>query len=547
MKQPDSNRSTDEFKSLYWLLGVFVVYVAVRLLTWRNTVLLEDLDSLGNIRWIKVFQTFDFDQIIDIDPDFTPFYLFFSSIFSLLIGSVEMGARLSSFLFSIVLFFSLAGIGKHLARPCETIAGLVLLSFSAALIPLSFALLTEPSYISTIILGMWLFWRQYKNPSLGNAILLGVVFGLSFLNRLEGIIFLAIIPFYQALHFFFAKERTYNFRFLSAWAAVYIVIFSAVVAPQIWRVSNIVGDFALNGRQVWNIIINEADGRPYEEKIHGLDYSPSERNIVYLKRHPEAWKEITSSFDPKDYIDAFIFNLKDLKRKRWEVLIGYIGTIFFILGLVALYRRNQALDLVMIMIFIGACLVPPLLHSVWIRHIAVIAPLILLVAGIGIVYAARLVSGYATQGKLSVLLTSIVFLSMTVGASAVQLRDVVFRPPTFNKEYSPQEIAEPVRIVRKIVDTELHREAVVAANRGYISHYADARQVYLPYADLDALLKYNKLNNIDFIYLQERRLKRHPFFQQYQEQGLPGNYQLLYSGQDAQGETVKLYRVLKEE
>lgn len=548
MQQSTQNVAQDNHyrQYLYWSLGVFLVYLLIRGVAWNNTVLLEDTDSLGNIRWIKVFLTFDLDQIIDIDPDFTPFYLFFSALFSLLTGSVETGARLSSFLFSILLFVSLAAIGRYIARPCEVAVGLLLLSFSPALVSLSYAVLTEPSYIATIYLGLWLFWLQYKQPTFWNAVLLGVVFALSFLNRLEGIIFLVVIPFLQGVHYFFVKDRNYNFKHLAVWAGVFMLTFFAVIAPQVWRVSSIVGDFALNGRQVWNIVINNPDGRSYDEKIHGLDYSPSERNIIYLKRHSEAWKEMTSSFDLNAYIQAVITNLKDLKRHRWSALIGFFGTLFFIFGLFALYRRGRVFEPFVILTFIGVCLVPPLLHNVVIRHIAVIAPIIFLVAGIGIVYAANLLQGFVGKGRAVLPVLSAVFLILTTGAFAQQLRDVVIDPPTSNKEYSRAELHEPINVIREIVSNDLRREPVIVADTGYLAHYADAKQVYLPYADYDPLIRYCELNHADFLYLQDRRIQDQPFYKKYREQGLPDNYALIYNGVDARGGKVELYRVLKQ-
>jgi hypothetical protein len=531
---------------LYWSLGVFLLYVLIRAVAWNNTVLLEDTDSLGNIRWIKVFLTFDLKQIFDIDPDFTPFYLFFSALFSLLTGSVETGARLASFVFSILLFVSVAAIGRYIARPGEAVVGLLLLSFSPALVSLSYAVLTEPSYIATIYLGLWLFWLQYKQPTFWYAVLLGVVFALSFLNRLEGIIFLAVIPFLQGVHYFFVKDRNYNLKHLVVWAGLFMLTFAAVIAPQVWRVSNIVGDFALNGRQVWSIVMNNPDGRSYDEKIHGLDYSPSEYNIIYLKRHPESWKEMTSTFDPNDYIQTVISNLRDLKRHRWSMLIGFFGTVFFLLGLIALYRRGRVFEPFMTLTFISACMVPPLLHNVVIRHIAVIAPIIFLVAGIGIVYAATYLQRFVGKGRFALPVLSAVFLLLTTGAFAQQLREVVIDPPTANKEYSPAELLKPISIIREIVNNDLHREPVIVADRGYLAHYADAKQVYLPYADYDPLIRYCELNHADFLYLQDRRIQNQPFYEKYRAQGLPDNYVLIYNDVDARGGKVELYRVLKQ-
>lgn len=531
---------------LYYSLGIFFVYLAIRVLAWSNTVLLEDTDSLGNMRWIKVFLHFDLKEIINIDPDFTPFYLFFSALSSLLTGSVETGARLCSLVFSIILFASLAGIGRYITKPFEASLGLALLSLSPALIGLSFAVLTEPSYIATVYLGLWLFWTQYEHPAIGKAALLGVVFGLSFLNRLEGIIFLGVIPFLQTVHFLFEKGRKYSLKNLTAWIAVFVLVFSAVIGPQIWRVSNIVGDLALNGRQVWSVVMNNPDGKTYNEKIHGLDFSPGQRNIDYLKRHPEAWKKMTSTFEPGNYVATVIDNIRDLKRHRLAYLIGYAGLIFFVFGLVALYRSGRLFEAFVVVSFIGASLVPPLLHNVVIRHIAVIAPIMFLVIAIGIVYASRLLAGMIGQAKIGARVMPFAFLVLVTGPSAPHLWHVVVSPATANTEYSPAELEKPLQIVRAF-ELEHKRKAVITADRGYLAHYANARQAYIPHADYTAVLRYIDLNKVDFVYLKENRLRKNPFYQTYLKQGFPENYVHLYGGLDAGGGKIELYRVIKKQ
>ena len=67
------------------------MYLIVRCLAWKNTILLEDTDSLFYLNNIKEFLTFDLQNIINLDADSTPFYPFFGALFSLPGWSVETG------------------------------------------------------------------------------------------------------------------------------------------------------------------------------------------------------------------------------------------------------------------------------------------------------------------------------------------------------------------------------------------------------------------------------------------------------------------------
>ena len=119
------------------------------------------------------------------------------------------------------------------------------------------------------------------------------------------------------------------------------------------------------------------------------------------------------------------------------------------------------------------------------------------------------------------------------------------KPPTANKEYSPQELKEPIRIIREIVDTDLPGTPVIAAQRRYLAHFAEAKHVYLAYTDLKRLIRYLDLNQVDFLYLKHNRVDKYPFYAEYQEGGLPERFVLIYSGLDANGENVQMYRLLK--
>jgi hypothetical protein len=535
-------RAAQIAKSPWFILtGIFALYLFVRLLAWRNTVLLEDTDSLAYLRYIRLFLSFDIPAIVSIDPDFTPFYLLFGALFSLSGWSVEMGARLCSLIFSLLLFVSVAGIGWRIAKPLEVYVGLLALSFSPILISLSFAVLTEPSYIATVYFGLWLFWTQYREPRLWKAAMLSLIFGLSFLNRLEGLIYIAVIPFMQGTHFFAEKTRTYGVKQLVGWSSVYVAVFVLVITPQVWRVSEKVGHFALNGRQVWSVIVNKSGGKLTNESIYGLDYSPDETNIRYLKRHPEAWQGVVSSVDPKDYIKTFARNANGFYNHKLTELVGVVPIVFICLGLLALIAAKKFVEFLYIGIFTGASLVPPLMHTALLRHLAVIVPMVLLVSGIGVLYLSRIVLKSTESKRVSVPALSLAFVAIAIVLSGVALANSVLWPPRANPEYSVKELREPVGIVREIAQNELGKIPVVVAQRGYLAYYTGGMQCYIPYTNMDKLLRFCELNGADFLYLKHSRLGSYPFYKELSERKLPNNFVLVYEGRDANGGKIELY------
>ena len=184
------------------VLAVFALFITLRLVTWSNASIIEDHDSISLMREAKLFLSFDWQSIIALEPVSNLFYPFFVAIFSTITGSVEVGARLCSLFFSSLLFFSIYVIGRRFEEPYAVVIGLILLATNATLVRLSYSILTEPAYIALVYVGYWIFLTQYEKPRYNLAILLGLVYGMSLLDRFEGILYLAAIP---ALHYFSSK------------------------------------------------------------------------------------------------------------------------------------------------------------------------------------------------------------------------------------------------------------------------------------------------------------------------------------------------------
>jgi len=524
------------------LLCVFLIYLGLRVLAWKNTVLLKT-DSITYLNNIKEFLTFNLQKIIDLDPDSTPFYPFWGALFSLLCGSVETGARLTSLVFSSALFLAVLGVGKKIATQLEVSFGLILLSFSPVLIPLSFSVFTEPSYIATIYLGFWGFWVQYKNPKLWKAALLGVVFGLGFLNRVEGILYIAIIPFFQGVYVFWESQKNQNLKHYVGWCLVFVTCFSLMAIPQIWRVSHKMGTLAINGRQVWSLVLNASDGKSMDEKLFGLNFSPSENNIKYIKSHPKVLNKTESKAGPVDYIKTVVRNFGDLYKNRLGVLIGPLGLIFFGFGIVGLFQSGRRFETFLIFAFITFNLVAPLLHDVVIRHVAIVAPIILLTAGIGIGYVAAVVEKCYVNYQFPKKLLSFIILFCLIGVWIPQLIGA-FRPPDRSSDYSLAELIEPISVVKKI-KSELGSVPNITAQRRHFAYFADGNHFYLPYTDYDRLVRYCDLNDIDLVYLKHSRVEKYPFFQKFLKEDNTPHFTLIYEGLDAYDRKITLYRFRK--
>ena len=542
------NRMKDIFENKKYFLcisSILFLYLAVRIVTWNNTVLLEDTDSLYYLSSTEAYLSLDLDRINSLNSDSTPFYPLFSALFSSPGWSIEYGARLCSLIFSLLLFFAVIGISSKVADNLTVLVSLVILSLSPTLIPLSISVWTEPSYIAVVYAGMWLFFAQYRDPEYWKSALLGIIFAAAFLNRTEGILFLVILPFLQGLHYFIGKNRKYNLKHYLVWCSIFVSVFSLLATPQILHVSSKMGSLALNGRVAWQALMSVEDGKSDLEKIFGLDYSDSVINIKYARKH---YQEIPrdASLSVSRLIKKaknIIINFNNIYQNILGKVIGPFGFIFVGFGMLSLYASKRRLELLFIFSFIALNLVAPLVHSsVSARHVFIIVPIIYILEGIGIVFLVNfLVKENRGFERFRRILPAI-FTTILVLATAHTLKNVIVHPKKSNMEYDPDELREPMRIIGEISANESINRPIIVSERRYISYYSGSGHFYIPFTDYPGLVKYLRLNNADFLYLSYRRLGNRPFLDEFSNNSIIKEFELLYRKPDSRGMPIELYR-----
>ena len=520
------------------VLAIALLYVALRALVWRGASLVEDHGSISQLFRAQAFLTLDVHRIGGLEPDTTPFYPAFLALFSLPGWSLETAARLCSLTFSLLLFYAVLQIGRRIAGREAALAGLILISLNPVLTRLGPAILTEPAYIATVYLGLWLFWRQYDRPALTDAIALGLVFGLAFLNRVEALLFLAAIPVFQLVHYVGTRPRRYDRPALAKWAVAFGVSFAAVAGPQVWWVSQQMGRLAINGRQVWSQVLVQ-EGKSYEEQVYGLDYSPGVINLTYLQSHPEAMPSGPASQPslPARYFRLIVENSRELFAHKLGALLGAGACAFLLVGLASLFLRRQQADALIAIGFFAVTLTGPLLHNVVLRHIIVIAPLALLIGGLGITETAQWIARRTAVPRQAVMALALVLL----GAGWAPALRQTFRGPVCNAEYC----ADSIHRAAQVVKTNAQGTPVVAARKQYLAYFAGGSPVPLPYTDYEGLVRYLGANGVDYLYLERWQIGSYPFMRTFEERA-SADFGLLDRQTDALGRTSELYRVSRK-
>jgi hypothetical protein len=516
------------------------LYLGLRVLALVMAPELESDDSTGYLINAAIVRAYGVSGGHGLTPDFTPFYPVAIILAGLTKIDLVVAGRIVSLAFSLVLLGSVIGIGRRIASPKAVVAAVFLMAVSPMLVTLSVSVLSEPSYVGTIYLGLWLFLRQVREPRVAWGALLGLIFGLAFLNRIEGLLFLGAIPLLQLIERLVTGRR--DRRSLGAvarWSAAYVLVFLVAVAPHVVWVSKQMGSFAINGRQAWSLLDSKFDGGDREKLLYGLDYSPKLENLAYMWGHPEERAKLVARTSPVVYVKLAARNVDVIYRDHLGELVGPGVVAFALLGLVALARRKLVFPLVLIAGFVVTALVPPLLQThILLRHLAVLAPILLLLAGEGIVALVTLT--VPRRAPLANRALPAVLTALMVAVSVVPLRDAIGAP--VNPEYDPASLAEPARIVRE-AQRELNRQVVLCDRSGYLGQLTGARPIVIPHTDLQGFVKYLALNRADLLFINYQHLGTRPFAADFSRATPPPGFTLLYRGMSAAGYRVELYRL----
>jgi hypothetical protein len=500
------------------MVTIGLVFVSVRVIGLLHEPEFEDHDSIAYLRYSEVLRSGDVARIVNLTPDAAPVYPTVIVLAAAVTGDLELAARLVSFAASCLVAALVVFLGLWLGAPWGAAAALFLLALNPTLMRLSYSVLSEPIYLGVVLGAFTLYLTRFERPTVRSGALIGAAFAFTFLTRFEGILFLAAIPAMQIAHRSLFGA-TYSWRKATGFIAAYVLAFVIVAAPQVARVSHVMGKFELSGRPVWSTLLRIPDGRGYSEKIYGLDFDPAVTNIDYLRLNAGALSHLIDDAGPGSitgsYTRLVIENVRELNNEVLGTVVGIPMIALAVVGLVALASRTAPAHIFMFASFVAIGLAGPLLHNVAARHVAVVVPILVLFAGIGTSATARWLAQSARRLLLGPLAWGLLVATLASSVYALDVGRILVRPDDANHAYDKAELESAISIVRARAANS-RQEPIVVARMSYLGHYAGAATKIAPYTDLAGLIGFCAANHVDFLYVELRLLTDYPFLAELQ-------------------------------
>lgn len=514
---------------------LLAVFVLVRLFFLNSDPQLADHDSVTYLYGTKAVLSDGILAPFSFRPDHTPFYPIVSGLVSSLLDiPPEMATRVVSLLFSCFALCSVFYVFNHLFGLAAATVGGIFLAFDPYWISFSISILSEPVYVGGIYLTLALFLEKINSPSFLSGAALGVILGASFLNRTEPILFVLLLPLLQALHWYFIAAKSYPIKQLLAWCLGLILLASIPIGTQIFIVSEKMNGFNLNGRQAWSSLLNAPDGKTYDQKIYGLDYSDKAVNLDYLQANPEELSKLPKR-ERTALIKLAVNNFQELYHSTMVSVVPLAVIALALLGVFGLLRRHKHIEVMVLVAFFSTAMVAPLFYNIMPRYIAILSPLLCMLAGVGVLKLGHAMAGYRERIGYSISIVALIMATLT--PSLVKIRSEAIKPTSISDTYSRSDFDELARVIEYQEDSF---QPVIAARTTYLAYFVDAIPIYLPYATLENAMNFFCEKRVDYIFLEYARVKKYPFIDDLG--AYPEYFVRVYEGLDNREERLELYR-----
>jgi 4-amino-4-deoxy-L-arabinose transferase-like glycosyltransferase len=483
--------------------------------------------------------------------------LIFPPLFPLLIAAVstithnyETAGRLVSFVFSALLPLAVFGVTRRLFDNRTAIVAAILTVLHPLFIALSISTYSEGIYATLLLACVYLVLRAFDHPYTRNWLLVGLIFGVSYLVRQAAFLPLLIAIFFSL----FVRDTTPRVKIKHA--VVAMAAFFILAAPEVILLYKTTGKLQLEGKSAFNyaIGIRTLDGLSgsksedeFGDSVNRAVYSIDdnlEGTGVAMRPNAEIVRE--TRINPKDLVRfekvAFIRNIPTMLSQFSAKWLGapFLPALAFLGVFCRPIRRRMALSQLF-------CLVIPVttvlatfsvIHAVYPRYYFILLPFLVIWAANGLVEVARwtnssLAAMFRWKAPIfGVALSGVMAIAM-LGYALKGTKDLYI----FKASFSDGESLKDAGLW--ILDHETRKVRIMDLTSP-LAFYADAELVHFPYCESQQALRFADAQQVDYIVLSPGE-KFTRYYGDWLQHGVP-DAELVYSSAAANPNQVLVFR-----
>jgi 4-amino-4-deoxy-L-arabinose transferase-like glycosyltransferase len=489
--------------------------------------------------------------------------IFFPPGYPLLIGPVNLilndlflSAKLVSFILSIGSIVISCLIGKELYDEKAGLFSALLFAVYPVLVIVSVQGYADSPFIFFLLLSLFLFIRALKRESIMIYALLGFVFAVTCLIRPEAL-FLLLLPGMRIFGVFGTGLR-FNGRYFLQFTILFLV-FALTLSPYMIFVKNYTGKFSLSGKSNISILLGELSGeRNYHEIVNAPDnvYDPVAFALDDSKTQLRGWsRDINPSLknyilgDPLNFARKYQKNLIQEIQVFIKLVIPFLLPLFFSFFYRDLFTNRSRI--IFLLLPLALFLMYPVFIIIEKQTMLVVVFLLLFSSG-GFANSQKVISelvryyGIERNRVASLLekyIRHLIIVILVIGTLSYLKYS---RFEHFDPAHAKPEEHKRVGYFLKEKLSPDYETLNIMSKDPFVSYYSESRYTMMPYANVNDVINFAKLYDVDYIVVDERALKKWKFYDELLTMDQKSrDIELFY--EDTSDKLIKLFKINKKD
>ncbi|GEM_PF-1589977 len=535
------------------LVFILVISLAIRIFLFINEVFIVTDAVYYSHLGKNLIETgrYAYGENFNLGIFLPPGYPVLIGLTNLFVDDLFSSSKLVSLIASMITVFLFYLIGKEIYNVEAGLFAAFAYGTHPLILRLSVFGNSEASFLCLLFLSIYIFIALVRRGGFLLYALFGILGGMSYLVRPEGLVLL-ILPLLHLAGLFGGRPRINKAYVMNT--CFMVLVFGLVISPYVLFLKNSTGKFTLTGKSKINLILAQKGGDRDFDQLVSAPGNPYDRIAFSLNES----KTQVKGFDTNVEFSAIDYVLKDpfslISRYQRNILRG-IAIIFKLIVpiLIPLFFTFFYKDLFRNRLRLIFLIMPLLYFSVFCifyiveRHMTLIFSFLILFSSIGFVISDRAFAGLLDFYGISRdgVITSFLTRNIKYIIVAVLLVSAASYLKFSNIGHNPIPV-EHLRTASYLKDTLSpgYEELNIMARKPYVSFYSGSRFTMLPYAGGADVIAFAKLYDVDYIVVDERFLGRWDFYDELLHmEKYPDDVKLVY--EDDSGKLIKLYKVEK--
>ena len=566
MKQTKKNNLYLEYKEIIFVIAVLFVALGLRivLIHYRFAIKFDEVNYLklaasGSLKGLSHV----------LHPYWSPFYPLVVALFSKILPNFELAGRMVSVLCGSLVLVPVYLFAKTYLGRRTAVYSVILLGLHPSFAFFSTRAQTEPLYTLIVTVGIFLGWFVLLNRSYFLALLLGIIFGVAYLTKPEGVGFLIVfigVLLVLVLYSLIAKKK------ITQWVLLMLIVsvgFVVVASPYLFYLHKTTGEWTISAKGKANQqfeahatgLVKTDVPNPFRSLSEDNKQVPIDQ-IYHIGSFLQAERQ---QGKPTIKISPFVIVRKYVENFYKVVAYGInhaLTSLILILMIIGLFgrvwdkkRALRELYLLSYIVFFWLIVIP--LFHINDRYFLPLLPLSFIWVAQGvdlsIQWFEKTFLNLLNKDEIRISVQKIaqlaVVLIVFIGLYAPELGKIIVRNPWASDYW-----ADPVeqKIAGKWLKEHTDKTPIIMS-RGhtvdfYAGNYNIAESVTIPKNELSRILTYARYRGVDYLVLNERYKESYPQLASLlEDEKVPEGLKLVYKNEIKPGLKTVIFKVEKKE